>query len=165
MNILLAVDGSSCSEAAVQRVIERFRPGSTHVRVLHAVEWLKEMPLCFQFGQGATSAHDVVESRTKSFADAQELVTRVQEQLKQAGFQTSVSTPDAEPRHAIVDTARQWPADLIVLGSHGRTGVDRFFMGSVADAVVRHAKCSVMVERTAESSSPSLEKSLGGDGL
>ena len=49
MRVLLAVDGTVCSEAAVQTVIDRFRPGETDVKVIHAVEWMREMPLCFQY--------------------------------------------------------------------------------------------------------------------
>ena len=147
MNILLAVDGSEGSEGAVQTLIGRFRPGQTHVRVLHAVEWLKDMPLSFEFGQGPTYARDIEESRARSYAHAEQLVRRVAGELKQAGFEISMSTPDEDPRHAIVHAARDWPANLIVMGSHGRRGMDRFLMGSVAENVMRHAPCSVFIER------------------
>jgi nucleotide-binding universal stress UspA family protein len=147
MRLLLAVDGSACSEAAVQAVVDRFRPQDTQVKVLHAVEWLKDMPFSFQFAQGPTAAYDVTESRNQSFDRARQLVERVAAQLEFKGFQTSVSTPDADPRHAILDCAREWPADIIVVGSHGRRGIDRLLMGSVAEAVVRHAPCSVEIVR------------------
>jgi len=147
MRVLLAVDGSACSDMALQAIIDRFRPDQTQVKVLHAVEWMREMPLCFQYASGPTAAHDVLESRNKSFDRARELVERVAAQLEFKGFHPSVSTPDADPRHAIVDTAREWPADLIVMGSHGRRGLDRLLIGSVAAAVVRHAPCSVEIVR------------------
>jgi nucleotide-binding universal stress UspA family protein len=51
------------------------------------------------------------------------------------------------PWAEIVETARDAHADLIVVGTHGRTGVSRFFLGSVAEKVVRHAPCSVLVTR------------------
>lgn len=148
MKVLLAVDGSACSEAAVERLVQGFRPGDTEVRVLHAVEWMKEMPVSFQFGQGPAAGHDVFESRKRSFEQAEQLVSRVAGQLEMAGFRTSVTTPDADPRHAIIDAAGQWPADLIVMGSHGRRGLNRFLLGSVAESVVRHAACSVEIVRT-----------------
>jgi nucleotide-binding universal stress UspA family protein len=147
MRLLLAVDGSACSETAVATVIDRFRPEDTQVKVLHAVEWMKEMPLCFQFAEGPTAGREITERRTQSFGRARQLVERVASQLEFKGFQTSVSTPDADPRHAILDCARAWPADIIVLGSHGRRGIDRLLMGSVAEAVVRHAPCSVEIVR------------------
>ena len=147
MRVLLAVDGSECSDAAVQMVANRFRPDDAHVKVLHAVEWVREMPLCFQYACGPSAAEDVVRSRDESFARARELVGRVAAQLELKGFRTSQLTPDADPRHAIVETAREWPADLIVLGSHGRRGFDRLLLGSVAESVVRHASCSVEIVR------------------
>ena len=147
MRLLLAVDGSACSDAAVQAVLDRFRGDETQVKIVHAVEWMREMPLCFQYAHGPAAADDVVESRNKSFERARELVARVAAQLEFKGFHPSVLTPDAEPRHAIVDAAREWPADLIVIGSHGRKGLDRLLIGSVAESVVRHAPCSVHIVR------------------
>ena len=52
-----------------------------------------------------------------------------------------------KPASAILKTATEWPADIIVIGSHGRRGLERVLMGSVAEAVVRHAPCSVLVVR------------------
>jgi nucleotide-binding universal stress UspA family protein len=52
-----------------------------------------------------------------------------------------------KPAAEIVKTANEWPADVIVIGSHGRHGVERALMGSVAEAVMRHAPCSVLVVR------------------
>ena len=147
MRVLLAVDGSECSELAVQTVIDRFQPEETEVKVIHAVEWMREMPLCFQYGAGAEAGQDVLESRKASFDRAREMVERVAAQLEFKGFHASVSTPDADPRHAIVDAARSWKADVIVMGSHGRRGLDRLLLGSVAESVVRHAPCSVHIVR------------------
>jgi nucleotide-binding universal stress UspA family protein len=55
--------------------------------------------------------------------------------------------PLGEPRAVILDTAKTWGANLIVLGSHGRRGMDRFLLGSVSEAVAIHAHCSVEVIR------------------
>jgi nucleotide-binding universal stress UspA family protein len=148
MRVLLAVDGSECSEAAVQAVMGNYQPAETEVKVLHAVEWLKEMPLCFQFAQGPNAVRDISVCRDQSFARAHHLVEGVAARLETKGFHASVSTPDADPEHAIVDVARQWGADLIVLGSHGRRGMDRWLLGSVAEAVARHAPCSVEIVRS-----------------
>lgn len=56
----------------------------------------------------------------------------------------AVGTPAAE----IAKTATEWSADVIVIGSHGRHGVERVLLGSVAEAVMRRAPCSVLVVRT-----------------
>jgi nucleotide-binding universal stress UspA family protein len=53
--------------------------------------------------------------------------------------------PVGKPPAEIVKEAKEWPADLIVIGSHGRRGIQRFLLGSVAEAVVRHAPCPVLV--------------------
>jgi nucleotide-binding universal stress UspA family protein len=147
MRVLLAVDGSACSEAAVQTVVDRFKPDETEVKVIHAVEWMREVPLCFQYAAGPDAGHDVVEARDASFDRARGMVERVASRLELTGFHPSVSTPDADPRHAIVDAARTWKADVIVMGSHGRTGLERLLLGSVAESVVRHAPCSVDIVR------------------
>jgi nucleotide-binding universal stress UspA family protein len=55
--------------------------------------------------------------------------------------------PVGDPAIEIVKAAREWPADLIVVGSHGRQGVSRMLLGSVAEAVTRHAPCPVLVIR------------------
>ena len=55
--------------------------------------------------------------------------------------------PLGDPRNAILDQAQGWQADLVVLGSHGRHGLDRMLMGSVSETVAIHAACSVEVIR------------------
>jgi nucleotide-binding universal stress UspA family protein len=69
--------------------------------------------------------------------------------LTQAGLRVLAqnSDPSGDPRSVILDTAKTWQADLIALGSHGRHGLDRFLMGSVAESVAVHAHCSVVVVR------------------
>jgi nucleotide-binding universal stress UspA family protein len=52
-----------------------------------------------------------------------------------------------EIRGAILDFAKDWKADLIVVGSHGRRGLTRFMLGSVAESIARHAHCSVWIVR------------------
>jgi len=57
-----------------------------------------------------------------------------------------VGKPSAE----IVKAAKEWPADLIVIGSHGRRGLERALLGSVAEAVLRHSRCPVLIVRPPE---------------
>lgn len=54
------------------------------------------------------------------------------------------------PAVEIVKVAKEWPADVIILGSHGRGGLQRALLGSVAEGVMRHAPCPVLIVRPAE---------------
>jgi nucleotide-binding universal stress UspA family protein len=88
---------------------------------------------------------------------ANELIARAQEDGRRllAGFRPGIAPPSiplefvqiGAPASEIVKTAAQWLADLIVIGSHGRGGVSRALLGSVAEAVMRHAPCPVLVIR------------------
>jgi nucleotide-binding universal stress UspA family protein len=55
--------------------------------------------------------------------------------------------PMGDPVKSITAVARDWPADLVVIGSHGRDGVDRALLGSVAEGVARHAPCPALIVR------------------
>jgi nucleotide-binding universal stress UspA family protein len=87
------------------------------------------------------------EFREESLKDGQEFVRKAEEPLTKAGYKVETAVEEGDPKSTIVEDAARWHADLIVLGSHGRKGVDRFLMGSVSDAVARHAPCSVEVVR------------------
>jgi nucleotide-binding universal stress UspA family protein len=82
-----------------------------------------------------------------SLPQARKLVDRVAQMLSSAGFRVSTSVATGDARSAILEEAAAWHADLIVLGSHGRKGLERFFLGSVSEAVARHAHCSVQIVR------------------
>ncbi len=79
---------------------------------------------------------------------ARELVERIAKELRSAGFKVDTAVEVGDIREGIIDYAAEWAADLIVIGSHGRRGIQRFLLGSVAEFVARHAKCSVEIVRT-----------------
>jgi nucleotide-binding universal stress UspA family protein len=87
----------------------------------------------------------VEEERRK---EARELVQRAVRQLRKVGFKTREIVEAGDPKIRIVGHAANWHADLIVLGSHGWKGLSRFLMGSVSEAVMRLAGCSVEVVRS-----------------
>jgi nucleotide-binding universal stress UspA family protein len=147
MKILLAIDGSDCSQAATRAVITQFPRQGAHVRVLNADDWPNGLPTSLAFAEGPAAASDVLELREQRHRDGEELVSRAAQQLHAAGFQTSTAVREGDARHVILDVATEWCPDLIVLGSHGRTGLDRFLLGSVSESIVRHAPCSVEVVR------------------
>jgi nucleotide-binding universal stress UspA family protein len=85
----------------------------------------------------------------EQFQNAQQTVDRAAAALKAAGFNAKGRVVEAETRSGILDLASEWHADLIVLGSHGRKGLQRFMLGSVAESVARGAYCSVLIVRAA----------------
>jgi nucleotide-binding universal stress UspA family protein len=134
VNILLAMDGSMYSQAASRALAAQVRPQGATVLVVHVIEpstfWEQDAGL-----------------RERS-QQAQALLNKAVHELDVVGF-TGVTTRviEAETRTGILEVATQWHADLIVLGSHGRKGLEKLMLGSVAESVSRHASCSVLIVR------------------
>ncbi len=143
MKILLAVDGSEYSAAAVEGVAARPWPPGTTVRVLSAVERVTPpaAEVWYDAGGSLEEAQQVLTKR------AEQLTAGVAERLRASGLSAEAAVRDGDPRSVIVDEAEEWDADLIVVGSHGYTGLKRWLLGSVAQSVVSHAPCSVEVVR------------------
>jgi nucleotide-binding universal stress UspA family protein len=144
VKILIAIDGSKYSQAAVRRIIEQMRKDGTEVRVLHVVEPVRAYVSAAMIPHFVPRVAAIEEDRKK---EAQELVQGAAEEFRKAGFQASGLVEEGDAKARIVDHAAEWQADLIVVGSYGLTGLNRFLMGGVSDAVVRHAACSVEVVR------------------
>jgi len=142
MRILLAVDGSAPSQDAIDEVAERSWPASTNARVISVVR--PYVPPATEFVSAAFTPQDVLQEQEK---DAQQIAARAAERLTRSGLLVDTVVRQGDPRTVIVDEAAEWGADLIVVGSHGRTGLTRLLLGSVAQAVVAHAPCSVEVVR------------------
>lgn len=144
MNILLAIDGSKFSQSAIHALIAQATPGQTNLRILHVIEPIPEYADSLSWGYGMQVGSVLQEEREH----AQGLVARAAQELRDAGFQVETMVEVGDAKAVILDCAAQWPADLIVLGSHGRKGLERFLMGSVSEAVARHAPCSVQIVRS-----------------
>jgi nucleotide-binding universal stress UspA family protein len=147
MKILLALDESKFSEAALRTFITQMRCDDTQVRVVHAVE---PMEIIFPEGKWEMGTRrDLEEVRKAKLQNAHNLLTAAAESLRSAGFaKVESAVLEGDARVALLDAAAQWPADLIVIGSHGRKGLNRFLLGSVSEFVTRHAPCSVQVVRS-----------------
>ncbi len=82
---------------------------------------------------------------------ARDVTVHIQNELTSRGIGSMpVDIHFGSPGPLICEYAERTDAELIIIGSHGRTGLKRIMMGSVAETVVRHAPCSVMVVRTEE---------------
>lgn len=149
MKILLAIDGSSFSDEAVKEVARRPWPTGSEVRVVSVVE-----PPLLPTVESWVPPDNYIEALEKAGEDqARAIIGKAADRItKEQGDKLRVSTAivRGHPKHAIIDEAEAWEADLIVVGSHGYRGLTKLWLGSVSQAVASHAKCSVEIVRSRE---------------
>jgi nucleotide-binding universal stress UspA family protein len=146
MKILLAVDGSECSQAAVASVAARPWPEGSEIKVLSAVE-LPFMPTPETWAL-PDSYYTQLESAANEAAQAAVKAAAAQLQNTASAVTTEIKSGPAKT--VILEEAEAYGADLIVLGSHGYSGWQRFWLGSVSNAVASQAHCSVEIVRHAK---------------
>ena len=139
MRILLAVDGSPDAQKAVEEVTARPWPSGSAVKVVSVVQPM--VPPTPELAVGSTW-DDLLHERTDA---AQQLVSHVARSLRptMARVQSVVRQGDAPTE--ILAEADEWQADLIVVGSHSRSRLERLFLGSVAQSIINASPCSVEV--------------------
>ncbi|MGP8258821.1 MAG: universal stress protein [Acidobacteriaceae bacterium] len=141
MKVLLAINDSKYADDIARAFIAQFRAENADVLVLHVMQ-----PL------GLVAPPEMAMGYAPELADqkqsAHELVERIAQQLRSAEFKAEIAVEAGDVRECILDSAAEWHANLIVLGSHGKRGIQRFLLGSVAEFVARHAKCSVAIIRS-----------------
>ena len=142
--ILLATDLSPASEEAGFQALDLARGLSAELLIVSVID-----PRSLRLPGGKYGAR-VDQVRTGREAAAQELVSRG----RAAGVRVTFLIWEGEPGEAIVDAARSEQVDFVVVGSHGRGSVGRFFLGSVSDHVVHNAPCPVVVVRARASAEP-----------
>ena len=143
MKILLAIDGSEHSARTVDAMGSHPWPVGSTVRVLSVVDQVvTTVPEVAVF-----SAETIEAEREQLKQVADELTTRYANWLCSSGLTAEKQIRTGDPKSVIIDEAQEWGADLIVVGSHGHTGIKRWLLGSVAQSVVSHAPCSVYVVR------------------
>lgn len=140
MKILLAIDDSKFSKSAVQTIVTQFQPRDAEVRIVHVLT-----PVAVSVPPQMAPAY--APELEPQFGEANELVERAAQVLRTAGFRVDSRIEQGDVRERIIDSAAEWHADLIVAGSHGRTGLARFLLGSAAESILRHAGCSVEIVR------------------
>ena len=143
MRLLIGVDESPFSAAAVEFVRGMRWPEGSSVVVVSAVK-----SVVVAVPEAAMMMAESLEGlRREQMAAAARLVKAVEAELAAAGLVAESRAVDGDPRDVLVDACRTERADLVVLGSHGRTGLAKLVMGSVASHVVAHAPCSVLIVR------------------
>jgi nucleotide-binding universal stress UspA family protein len=141
MRIILAVDDSPCSKAAVEFVRRTQWQKDTRVVVVTAVPTPLPALSLVDAGGHLLDAEMLEASRR----GAREMMTRIQQELRDLELPIQTEVALGDPREVILRVAEEQSADLIVVGSHGRSGIPKLLMGSVASHVVTHATCNVLV--------------------
>jgi nucleotide-binding universal stress UspA family protein len=146
--ILLATDGSEFSARAARSIAERPWPEGTEIEVLSVVELhlgavqaLLEPPY-MDNQQLELQREEAMKRAEAAVASAVEILSKAFPKVSE-----SISVLLNGPKAVIIEEADKWGADLIVVGSHGHRGIERFLLGSVSEGVALHAKCSVEVIR------------------
>lgn len=146
MKILLATDGSECSDAAVDVVAKRPWPEGSEVKIISAIE--SPYAPTTETWVLPEGYFNELEDATRAQAEAavNQAAKRI-ESVNTSKLEITTEIVNGSAKNAILDRAERWGADLIVLGSHGYSGWQRFLLGSVSHAVATHAHCSVEIVR------------------
>ena len=148
MNVLLAIEGSDFSQAAIDYCCKVLgNSDQNEIRIVSAME--RMLPPTEPFAVSAEYVQRIdnqTQAETESnIADAR---TKIENRLPSLAKHLSTKLLIGPPEQAIVEEAESWGADLIILGSHGYGFWKRAMMGSVSNAVLHHAPCSVLIVRS-----------------
>lgn len=158
MRLLIGYDGSEYSDVIFNDLKRAGLPSDTHVHVVSVGDLLMSNP-----GVQDTTAEFPANRVTAALKQAQihaehvireaeGLVAKASEQIKLTfpTWKVSGEVVTGTPTWELIDAARKWNADLVVVGSQGRSAIGRFFLGSVSKRIVTDAHCSVRVSRVSE---------------
>jgi len=138
--ILVPTDFSEGSEPAVQYAAMMARVLKAHVCLVHVIQ---------PYAYAMTETFNVVDHYSALKAIAEPMLDQVRKGLQKAGLTVETDLLSGVAHREILEKARRTGADLIVMGTHGRSGVDHLLLGSVAEKVVRLSPCPVLTIRTA----------------
>ena len=141
MRILIAVDDSAHSDRAVRFVARMRWPAGSKVIVVNVLTPVLTPPTTG--GEGGVPLLIEVTEEQRKLGTA--LTARAEATLREAGIATENRVPTGDPRDALLRLVNEERADLLVVGSHGRTGFAKLLLGSVSSHAVTHAHCSVLV--------------------
>lgn len=137
--ILIAVDNSTCSEKAAKTGYEMASKFDAKVALINIIE-----PAPATVNPDFTLAPVFLEAYDNSEENSHLLLTEIEKKYSNGTATTYLSIVDTAG-HGIVQQAEEWAADLIVIGTHGRSGLYHFLMGSVAEHVARKSACPVLI--------------------
>ena len=143
--ILVAVDGSGTSSLALKEAINLAKDQHASLRLVHALD----------LGQAYSEARssDAPAYQQALEATSRKVIEDCSAVVRDAGVQFDAKMPavDRRGQHVcdVIDAeAKQWPADLVVIGTHGRRGIPRLFLGSVAEGLARISSKPLLLVRS-----------------
>jgi len=143
-HILVAVDGSETSNLALQEAIRLAKDQHSMLRLLHVVD--------LTMAYSVIEAPTVIEYQNALKVEGQKLLADCLESARASGIEFDSKLSVALGAHIydlIEEEAKGWPADLIVIGTHGRKGIRRLLLGSVAEGLTRISSKPVLLIRGA----------------
>jgi nucleotide-binding universal stress UspA family protein len=141
--ILVATDLTPASRSAVDEALALAKENGAELMIAHVCETPN-------ITQAAAIAPNVYDEWNRNLKEgAQERLEPFLEEARKEGVHAGALVLFGTPYEAIVEAAQANNADLVVLGTHGRKGVSRFFLGSVASRVISTSPCPVMTVRAA----------------
>jgi universal stress protein A len=144
--ILVATDFSLDSDAAVAYGLALAKTVHASIHILHVVD----NPMAAGVWSSDIYSAEIAALQINLIRDAKKNLKRAIASIDHPGVKIVGDVRAGRPATTIVEVARDQRVDLIVIASHGRTGVTRLMMGSVAEHVVRHSPCAVLVVRPPE---------------
>src|SRR5262245_14238847 len=145
MKILIAYDGSPAADAAIDLVAKQPWPDRTDVRVVTVLE----IPLFYPLANGIEVYPPLSEKVRQAMREnAYRGVQAAVDKLKtRPGIEPTYELREGDVKRALLEAIKEWGADLVIVGSHGKGAIGRLFLGSVSHALVTHAPCNVEVVR------------------
>ena len=147
MKIVLGIDDSAHSEAALEFVRSMSWPDKSQVIVVSSVP----LPVATLTATVPVTGIEVGVLVRELTAIHTQWAERGEKSLRDAGLAAHARVVQGDPRETLLEIARKEHADLLVVGSHGRSALPELRLGSVTSHVVGHAPCSVLVVRSAPS--------------
>jgi nucleotide-binding universal stress UspA family protein len=148
--ILLATDGSKCSDAVTQFLVALPLPRQCEVIVMtalqsHLMAWVKTPTLDFQTNQELLARLQAAEE-----AEARKITAKAEKQFQTKRYKTASVVIRGGAGESILAAAKEYKPDIIALGSRGLSGIESLLIGSVAERIARYANCSVLIGRAAK---------------
>jgi len=143
-NILVAVDESPQAAVGIDLAIDLAKTLKSRITLVHALD-----PATLATSADDAGSTSVMEIELDELqAAGKALVETTAERVRAAGLEVEAIVRDGVPAQVILDSAMRSNCDLIVMGTHGRHGIERFFLGSCAEAVLRESPIPVLVKRS-----------------